>query len=123
MPIRLKSGVNPEALRKYGFKLGREYFGKERWCGDGVGYEYQADWMHKFLMDPDDSEKVLYTDDEFDIPMVQLSFRFGKGFAGDLYADCAPSCTYHIGGGDLDVLTDTVFSMCQDGIIKMYKSE
>lgn len=49
MGLRLKSGVNPDVLRKYGFHLGKEDFGKERWCGDGSEYQYQAEWYHKFL--------------------------------------------------------------------------
>lgn len=122
MSLVLRQGVNPEVLRDFGFKPGREFFGKERWCGDGIGYEYKADWYHKFLrIDeetglPSEDGKISYTDNEFDIPMVQMSFRIGKW--NDLYIDCAPSCTYHIGGDDLDVVTDTIYDLIQAGIVE-----
>lgn len=47
MGLKLKDDVRPESLRDFGFRLGREYFGNERWCGDGCGFEYQADWYHR----------------------------------------------------------------------------
>jgi hypothetical protein len=123
MSLVLKPGVSPEVLRDFGFKPGREFFWKERWCGDGIGYEYQADWYHKFLrIDeetglPSEDGEISYTDDEFDIPMVQMSFRISDGL-NDLYIDCAPSCTYHIGGDDLDVVTDTIYDLIQAGIVE-----
>lgn len=123
MSLVLKQGVNPEVLRDFGFMLGREFFGKERWCEDGIGYEYQADWYHKFLRIDEDTGlygetgDIAYTDDEFDIPMVHMSFRIGGGL-NDLYIDCAPSCTYHIGGDDLDVVTDTIYDLIQAGIVE-----
>lgn len=118
----LKQGVNPEVLREFGFKPGREFFGKERWCEDGIGYEYQADWYHKFLrIDPEEgvpSEdgEIAYTDEEYDIPMVQMSFRIGV--LNDLYIDCSPSGTYHIGGDELDVVADTIYSLIQAGLVE-----
>ena len=42
MSLVLRQGVNPEVLRDFGFKPGREFFGEERWCGDGIGYGYQV---------------------------------------------------------------------------------
>ena len=124
MGLRLKKNVSPEVLRNYGFHLGKEDFGKERWCGDGCGYQYQADWYHKFLrIDWDTGEMgtngdIAYTDDNYDIPMVQLTFRIGSG--DDLYIDCAPSCTYHIGGSELDIVTDTIYQLITDGIVEFY---
>lgn len=123
MGLKLKAGLNPEVLRKYGFHLGKEDFGKERWCGDGSGYQYQAEWYHKFLtMDDDDRlcgdgvGKIAYTDDEYDIPMVQLTFKIGNG--DDLWIDCAQSCTYHIEGDELDIIADTIFYLVSDGIVE-----
>ena len=127
MGIRLKDGVNPEELRKFGFKKGSEFFGKERWCGDGVGYGYQEEWYHKFLTEDEETGeysdsigKIAYTDEEYDIPMVQISFRIGDNNRNDLYIDCAPSCTYHIGGSDLDIVAETVFNLTQAGLIEIF---
>lgn len=123
MGLKLKESVNPEILRDYGFHLGKEDFGKERWCGDGLGFQYQAEWYHKFLrLDEETGEynsvtgKIIYTDDELDIPMVQISFRIGKG--NDLYIDCAPSGTYHIEGRDLDIITETIYDLTQAGFLE-----
>lgn len=122
MSLVLRQGVNPEVLRDFGFKPGREFFGKERWCGDGIGYEYQADWYHKFLRIDEDTGlygeigDIAYTDNEFDIPMVHMSFHIGG--LNDLYIDCAPSGTYYIGGDDLDVITDTIYDLIQAGLVE-----
>lgn len=122
MGLKLKEGVNPEVLRDYGFHLGKEDFRKERWCGDGIGYQYQADWYHKFLLVDEEIGynssigEIAYTDEEFDIPMVQISFRIGNG--NDLYIDCAPSCTYHIGGDELDIVAETIFALTQAGLLE-----
>lgn len=127
MGIRLKDGVNPEELRKFGFKKGSEFFGKERWCGDGVGYGYQAEWYHKFLTEDEETGeysdsigKIAYTDEEYDIPMVQISFRIGDNNRNDLYIDCAPSYTYHIGGSDLDIVAETIYKLTQAGLIEIF---
>lgn len=128
MGLRLKAGVDPEILRNFGFVQGKEMFGKERWCGDGQGYAYQAEWYHKFLrFDEDTGEmgdfdnpdcKIAYTDPEFDIPMVHISFRIGERYNNDLYIDCAPKGTYHIGGSDLDIVTNTLFKLIQAGLLE-----
>lgn len=127
MGIRLKNDVNPEELRKFGFVQGKECFGKERWCGNGIGYEYQGEWYHKFLtQDPetfeygDNFERIAYTDSEYDIPMVHITFRTGKKCNNDLYIDCAPSGTYHIGGSDLDIISETIFKLTQAGLVEIY---
>ena len=120
MGLKLKDGIDANELRKYGFKRGREFFGKERWCGEsGIGYGYVADWMIKFLMDVENPELIAYTDTEFDIPMVEIAFRTDEKGWNDLYIDCAPSCTYHISGSDLDIVTDTIFELTQAGLVEI----
>lgn len=124
--IKLKDGINPDVLRNYGFHLGKEDFGKERWCGDGSGYGFQAEWYHKFLMYDNDIGfngqgigKIAYIDDEFDIPMVQISFGIGDRNE-ILYIDCVPSrTTYHICGEELDIIGDTIYQLALDGVIEL----
>lgn len=120
MGLKLKDDVRPESLRDFGFRLGREYFGNEKWCGDGCGFEYQADWYHKFLtVDWDTGEfgdgfgNIAYADDN--IPMVHMMFRIGNH--NDLYIDCAPSCTYHIGGDELNIVADTIYELVNAGLV------
>lgn len=120
MGLKLKDDVRPESLRDFGFRLGREYFGNEEWCGDGRGFEYQADWYHKFLtVNWDTGEfgdgfgNIAYADDN--IPMVHMMFRIGNH--NDLYIDCAPSCTYHIGGDELDIVADTIYELVNAGLV------
>ena len=124
MGLKLKDEVNPEILRNFGFRLGREYFGNEKWCGDGCGYEYQANWYHKFLtVDWDTGEvgdgfdNIAYADD--DIPMVQIMFRIGSN--NDLYIDCAPNCTYHISGDELDIVADTIYDLNEAGLLEKFQ--
>lgn len=128
MGLRLKKNVSPEVLRNYGFHLGKEDFGKERWCGDGCGYQYQGEWYHKFLLFNEETGEytsdvggIAYTEEEFDIPMVQMSFRTTMN--NDLYIDCAPSCTYHISGDELDIVADTIFELVRDGVVEKYIKE
>ena len=118
MGLRLKEGIGIDELRNYGFELGsvlgkRDSFNR---CLGDIGHAYMDEWAHKFLMDADEPEKVAFTDEEFDIPMVHIMFRLGDG--NDLYIDCAPSCTYHIGGDELDIVAETIFSMTQAGLLE-----
>lgn len=122
MKVRIKDGVNLEELRKYGFKTGKEWADEGERCLAGKGYEYQHEWYHKFLMtidedlDPDSKEHILYADDEYDQPMVQITVRTEHR---DLYIECTPSGTYHIGGSDLDIISKTIFDLTSDGLLEV----
>lgn len=120
MGIKLKDGVNLEVLRKYGFKTGKEYADAGERCLEGIGYEYQHGWYHKFLTCEEDPNKIVYADEENDIPMVQISVRTEAKFFNDVYVDCAPCYTYHIGGYDMDIVLETIFEMTRDGILERY---
>lgn len=123
MGLKLKNGVNPEVLRNYGFSLGKEFFGKERWCGNGCGYQCEAEWYHKFLrIDRDTGEysenpdyPIAYTDEEF-VPMVHIALRIGDG--DDLYIDCAPLSTYNICGDELDIVSNTIYDLVSAGLME-----
>lgn len=118
MSIRLKSGVDPEVLRQFGFKTGKEWADRGERCLEGIGYEYQHNWYHKFAMNPDDPEKIYYADEDYDQPLVEITFRTGD--FNDLYIECVPSGTYHIGGSDLDIIGDTLYDLFNAGIIEKY---
>ena len=118
MGIRLKENVNPEELRKFGFKLGKEWANQGERCLEGDGYAYQHEWWHKFKMEEDNPDKIEYADEEYDQPTVSLCFRIGK--YNDLYIDCTPSCTYHIGGSDLDIVSETIYELTMAGLIEKY---
>lgn len=121
MGLRLKDGIGIEELRKYGFELGRVLGKKDSFnrCLGDIGHAYMDEWAHKFLMDADEPEKVMFTDEGFDIPMVHICFRLGGQYDRDLYIDAAPSCTYHIGGSELDIVAETIFAMTQDGLLEV----
>ena len=121
MGLRLKEDVDPEILRKYGFKTGKEWADAGERCLEGPGCETYHPWYHKFLMDKEHPEKIAYTDEEYDLPMVQISIRIGVFFKNDMYVDCSPCDTYHIGGSELDILLETIFDMVNDGILVNYK--
>lgn len=116
MSVKIKEGVDLEELRKFGFKTGKEWADAGERCLQGVGYEYQHGWYHKFSMDPDDEEKILYADEEYDQPMVQISVRTEYR---DIYVDCTPSGTYHIEGWDLDVLLETMVELERAGLVEI----
>lgn len=54
MSLRVKAGIDLEELKKYGFKTGKEWADAGERCLEGIGYEYQHEWYHKFLMDADE---------------------------------------------------------------------
>ena len=116
--LKLKLEVDPVELRKYGFKLGREFFGKEEWCGNGIGYEYMSLWYHKFAT-YEGTDQIIYSGDEDEynrVPQVHIMIKTGDD--NSIYIDCAPDCTYHIGGDELDIVTDTLYDLMQAGLIE-----
>ena len=121
MGLRLKEGVGIEELSKYGFELGKVLGKRDSFnrCLGDIGHTYMDEWAHKFLMDADEPEKVMFTTEEFDIPMVHICFRLGDQYDRDLYIDAAPSCTYHIGGSELDIVAETIFAMTRDGLLEV----
>lgn len=120
MAIRIKDGVDLEELKKHGFKTGKEWADAGERCLEGIGYEYQHDWYHKFSMDPDEEGNILYADDDYDQPVVQITVRTEHR---DIYIECTPSGSYHIGGSDLDIITETIFDLTQAGLLEVVKDE
>lgn len=127
MSVRLKAGVNPEELRKFGFKTGKEWAEAGERCLGRIplsvyhnrsGHEYQYEWYHKFLMDST-GEHILYADEEYDQPMVQISVRSGGVYHNDIYVECTPSGTYHIGGDDVDIVLETMVELTQAGLLEV----
>ncbi len=70
MIIKIKDNIDLEELRKFGFKKGIEWAEAGERCLKGIGYKYQHEWWHKFLMDEDDETKIAYISKEYDIPSV-----------------------------------------------------
>lgn len=120
MSVRVKAGVDLEELRKFGFKTGKEWADAGEQCLQGIGYEYQHGWYHKFLMDPDEEEKIYYADEEYDQPMVQITVRTEYR---DIYVECVPSGTYHIGGSDMDIVLETILELTQAGLLEVVHEE
>lgn len=114
MGLKIKDNVDLEELRKYGFKLGQEYADAGEKRLQGSGYAIYREWWHKFLMDPDESERIYYADDEYDQPMVQIMVRRNR----DIYVDCTPSGTYHIGGEELDIVLETIMELTEAGLLE-----
>ena len=71
-------------------------------------------------MDEEDPNKIYYADKEYDLPMVQIAVKVDRNFNNDIYVMCIPNGTYHISGNDLDVVTDTIFDLISNGLIKRY---
>lgn len=116
--LKIKDNINPEMLRKYGFKLGKEYADKGERCLEGLGYEYKHQWWIKFLMDEDDPDKIAYTSEEYSIPKIEIAFRFGENFKGDLYIDVSNEDTYHTSSFEADIIEDTIYELVKAGIIE-----
>lgn len=73
-----------------------------------------------FLMDADEPSKIAYIAEDYDIPCVQISVRTEHR---DLYVDVAVEGTYHVGGSELDIVTDTIYELTQAGILEVVLEE
>lgn len=120
MSLRVKAGIDLEELKKYGFKTGKEWADAGERCLEGIGYKYQHEWYYKFLMDADEPSKIAYIAEDYDIPCVQISVRTEHR---DLYVDVAVEGTYHVGGSELDIVTDTIYELTQAGILEVVPEE
>lgn len=120
MSLRVKAGIDLEELKKYGFKTGKEWADAGERCLEGIGYKYQHGWYHKFLMDADEPSKIAYIAEDYDIPCVQISVRTEHR---DLYVDVAVEGTYHVGGSEMDIVTDTIYELTQAGILEVVPEE
>lgn len=120
MSLRVKAGIDLEELKKYGFKTGKEWADAGERCLEGIGCKYQHEWYHKFLMDADEPSKIAYIAEDYDIPCVQISVRTEHR---DLYVDVAVEGTYHVGGSELDIVTDTIYELTQAGILEVVPEE
>lgn len=120
MSLRVKAGIDLEELKKYGFKTGKEWADAGERCLEGIGYKYKHEWYHKFLMDADEPSKIAYIAEDYDIPCVQISVRTEHR---DLYVDVAVEGTYHVGGSELDIVTDTIYELTQAGILEVVPEE
>lgn len=120
MSLRVKAGIDLEELKKYGFKTGKEWADAGERCLESIGYKYQHEWYHKFLMDADEPSKIAYIAEDYDIPCVQISVRTEHR---DLYVDVAVEGTYHVGGSELDIVTDTIYELTQAGILEVVPEE
>lgn len=120
MSLRVKAGIDLEELKKYGFKTGKEWADAGERCLEGIGYKYPHEWYHKFLMDADEPSKIAYIAEDYDIPCVQISVRTEHR---DLYVDVAVEGTYHVGGSELDIVTDTIYELTQAGILEVVPEE
>lgn len=120
MSLRVKAGIDLEELKKYGFKTGKEWADAGERCLEGIGYKYQHEWYHKFLMDADEPSKIAYIAEDYDIPCVQISVRTEHR---DLYVEVAVEGTYHVGGSELDIVTDTIYELTQAGILEVVPDE
>lgn len=114
--LKLKDGLDPKVLEKYGFQLGQKFIDKGERCIFNES-EYQEYW--KFAMDEDEPDKVLYADEGFDQAMVSIHVQ--SNFENRLWIECVPSSSYHIEGWDLNLITDTLYKMIVDGILEIIK--
>ena len=112
---KLAPGIQPEDLRKYGFRPARELPEFDRWCDND--YWYDNYWM--IAMDPDHIGKPNYIEDDEDILVWDIHIMpiDSKYNSWHIWFDMAPSCTYHIDNHDCEPAFFTLFEMIRDGVI------
>lgn len=116
--LKLKNGIDPKILEKYGFAIGQTFINRGERCIENE-CDYKDYW--KFSMCEDEPERVLYADEEFDQAMISIHVQ--SKIENRLWIECTPSRTYHIEGWELDLVTDTLYQMISDGIIEKMKED
>jgi hypothetical protein len=114
---RLKSGVKPEDLRKYGFKTAKEWADCKRWCAN----DYWFDDMFLIPTNPDFPYDPHYADEDFDqllweihiMPMDMATLHSNY----TVFIDMTPASTYHIGNMDCEKMFAVLYDMIKDGVI------
>lgn len=115
---RLNENIKPEELRKYGFKIGREWTDNERFiCND---YDRDNFWL--VPVNPDCPDEIYYADEEFDQPIWEIRVQYiGARYTPVPYyrllIDCVPASTYHIGNMDMEQMFYVLYCMIKDGVI------
>lgn len=110
MTLLLKKEINPEILRDYGFKTGKEWGALGVKGISGEGYEYCENWFYKLKLRPTDRADVTSEGE----PRVSLCVRNDRSF----YAECIPEYSYHVSGSELSTITDTIFDLVTAGLIE-----
>lgn len=110
MTISLKKGVDPEILRDYGFKTGKEWGALGVGGLSGEGYEYCENWFYKLKLRSADRADLTSEGE----PRVSLCVRND----GTFYAECIPEYSYHVSGSELSVITDAIFDLATAGLIE-----
>lgn len=115
--IRLKDGIDINILREFGFKSGAEWrAADEPAFGDHCG---QDNAFYKFYMDPEQSDRIYYIDEDTDVATCEMSFITGTDGVIRLFIDAAPSCTYHIDTYDWgDIVEDIIYDLAMAGAIE-----
>lgn len=111
--LKLKDGINQSILEKYGFEIGQNFVDRGEKCICNKS-EYKDYW--KFLMNEDEIGHILYADEDFDQAVVSIHVQ--SKFENRLWIECVPNGTYHIGGYDLELITDTLYKMITDGVLE-----
>lgn len=107
----IKENVDLNTLRDFGFRIGKEYPDNDRCiCNESDRDDY---WLIPFDLEADESGKILYADEEFDQPLWSIHVQNNRR----VWVECVPSCTYHIGGYDLEPMLHALRNMILAGIV------
>lgn len=105
--LKVKDNIPFEKLRDYDFKP------MEEWGEDGINVYPRKGSYLIFMMDPDEGG-VMYAEDDLPMCYIEIDPETRR-----LWCEAMPCCTYHIGGDELDIITDTIYKMTLDGILEV----
>lgn len=116
--MKLKTGINMEELRGFGFAPGFELVKlSPEYARIFEGCAYELPWWHKF---DGEANTPKMTEDGLPRAHAWVDTRGGENL---LWFDIVPDCTYHAEMSDLDFVTDTVLALSQAGLIKAEAAE
>lgn len=113
--LRIKDNVDLRLLTDYRFELGYKFVDRGEKCICNSS-DYNDYW--KFSMEEDEPTKLLYANEEYEQAMVSIHIQ--SDMKNRVWIECVPSSSYHIEGWELDIVTDTILAMANDGILETY---
>ena len=106
--LYIKEDINIKELRKYGFKMGREW-PDYKWI---IRNEYMYDWYYLFpLYEDEDKETIL---EDYGEPLWKIEINPKQKV---LYIEGVPMSTYHIDNLDMEQCFSTLYQMIIDGVV------
>ena len=105
--LKVKDYLPLEELREYGFRPWEEW-------NDGVANIYPSKDAWLIFKENEEEGGIDYAEDELPMCYIEIDPQSRR-----VWCEAAPSCTYHISGWELDIITDTIHKLTLDNVLEV----